>query len=251
MLFEIFFRYICICSIIPGKNSFKMKYLRNYLILIPVLFVFCMPLRAGGLDLGNDFVSSYIWRGQRVGGISIQPFMEYSYKNFTLGSWSSVDIQDRNNTELDFYLAYSVSGFTLTYTDYFFDWENKAYFGDWNNNHTGEISIEYDFKEKIPFRLQWATYVFNDEYFSSYAGLTYLFNSGDIDCELTAGLTPWNGIYSDKFSLVNLEFKATKNILIGNFELPVSGSLIFNPVEADLPKQIGQDGAFFVLGITI
>jgi hypothetical protein len=228
-----------------------MKFFRRSLFLISFLLFVCLPSRAAGLDLGSDFVSSYIWRGQRVGGISIQPYMEYSYKGMTLGSWSSVDIQDRYNTELDFYLAYSFSGFTLTYTDYFFDWENKSYFGDWKNNHTGEISLEYDFQEKIPFRLQWTTYVFNDDNFSSYAGLTWFFKSGDIDCELTTGLTPWNGIYNDKFSIVNLEFKAIKNILIGNYELPVSGSLIFNPVKADLPKLTGQDGAFFVLGISI
>ena len=228
-----------------------MRDLRKFLILISVLFALSLPLRAEEINLGSDFVSSYIWRGQRVGGISIQPYMEYSYKGFTLGSWASIDVEDRYNTELDFYLAYSFRGFTMTYTDYFFNWENKPFFNNWKNNHTGDISIEYDFQEKKPFIVKWSIFVLNDDHFSGYGEFIWLFKSGDIDCELFAGMTPWSGIYNDKFSIVNLGFKAIKNLKFGDFDLPVSGSLIFNPVKADIPKLFNQDGAYFVLGVSL
>ena len=36
-------------------------------------------------SVGADLVSGYIWRGQDLGGVSVQPSLEISYKGFSLG----------------------------------------------------------------------------------------------------------------------------------------------------------------------
>lgn len=38
-------------------------------------------------DIGADLVSGYIWRGQDLGNVSIQPSASVSYKGFSLSGW--------------------------------------------------------------------------------------------------------------------------------------------------------------------
>ena len=45
--------------------------------------------------VGADLVSSYIWRGQDLGGMSIQPSLGVSYKGLSLSAWGSVGIDNR------------------------------------------------------------------------------------------------------------------------------------------------------------
>ena len=40
-------------------------------------------------SVGADFVSGYIWRGQDLGGVSIQPTLSVSYKGFSLSAWGT------------------------------------------------------------------------------------------------------------------------------------------------------------------
>ena len=46
---------------------------------------------------GADLVSSYIWRGQDLGNVSIQPALSLSYKGISLSAWGSVGL-DPNDT---------------------------------------------------------------------------------------------------------------------------------------------------------
>ena len=49
-------------------------------------------------SVGADLVSGYIWRGQDLGGVSIQPSLGISYKGLSLGAWGSVGFM---NAEID------------------------------------------------------------------------------------------------------------------------------------------------------
>ena len=54
-------------------------------------------------DIGADLVSGYIWRGQDLGNVSIQPSASVSYKGFSLSGWGSVGLikkTPRNSTLL-------------------------------------------------------------------------------------------------------------------------------------------------------
>lgn len=61
------------------------------------------------------FVSQYMFRGQRLGGLSFQPVVEATYGNFGAGVWSNIPISDKvagvSDPEIDPYAYYT---FTLS-----------------------------------------------------------------------------------------------------------------------------------------
>mgnify|MGYP001123775881 CR=1 FL=1 len=52
-------------------------------------------------SVGADLVSGYIWRGQDLGGVRIQPSLSVAYKGFSLGAWGSAGIESADTKELD------------------------------------------------------------------------------------------------------------------------------------------------------
>lgn len=64
-------------------------------------------------DISADFVSRYIWRGQDLGHVSLQPTLGLSYKGLSLTAWGSVGLADAQDTrEIDLTLDYAI-GLTL------------------------------------------------------------------------------------------------------------------------------------------
>ena len=57
-------------------------------------------------SVGADLVSGYIWRGQDLGGVSIQPSLSVAYKGFSLGAWGSAGIESADTKELDLTLGW-------------------------------------------------------------------------------------------------------------------------------------------------
>ena len=101
--------------------------------------------------LGGDIVSSYVWRGMGLGGVSLQPSLGVGYKGLSLSAWGSVGLSDPTDTkELDLTFAYSAGGFNIGITDYWFnsgpDLENRylKYVAD-ETNHVFEANVGYDF----------------------------------------------------------------------------------------------------------
>ena len=59
-----------------------------------------------------DVVNQYIWRGQELGNVSLQPTLGIAYQGLSLTAWGSVGISEPNDTkEFDLTLAYSIGGF--------------------------------------------------------------------------------------------------------------------------------------------
>lgn len=84
-----------------------------------------LPLGAMAQDrveasVGADLVSGYVWRGQDLGNVSIQPGLSVGYKGWSLAVWGSVGIDKEDTKELDLTLGYSTGGFSLSVTDYWF-----------------------------------------------------------------------------------------------------------------------------------
>ena len=81
-----------------------------------------MPFTAKAQDkvkasVGADIVSGYIWRGQDLGGVSLQPNASIAYKGLSLEAWGSVGIEKTDADgydakEFDLTLGYSTGGFT-------------------------------------------------------------------------------------------------------------------------------------------
>ena len=121
-------------------------------------------------SVGADLVSGYIWRGQDLGGVSVQPSLEISYKGFSLGAWGSVGFESTDTKEFDLTLGYSIGGFSVSVTDYWFNTQvetgidddgetifatNKYFkYGAHSTAHVFEAQVGYDFG---PLAVNWYT----------------------------------------------------------------------------------------------
>lgn len=119
------------------------------------------PVAAEGQDkveasVGADLVSSYIWRGQELGDVSIQPSVSLSWKGLSLTVWGSASWGREYAKEFDLTLGYAVKGFSVSVTDYSFskgtnfktgtDISGKYFhFGSNSTLHVYEAQVGYDF----------------------------------------------------------------------------------------------------------
>ena len=56
--------------------------------------------------ISADVVSSYIWRGQELGSVALQPTLGVGYKGLSLTAWGSTGLTNPADTkEFDFTLA--------------------------------------------------------------------------------------------------------------------------------------------------
>ena len=206
--------------------------MKKILIITAILFTAAVTAKAQDTleaTIGTDLVSQYVWRGQDLGDVSVQPF--------------------------DLTLAYTVGGFNIGVTDYWFnaglDPLNRyfAYAADCTN-HVFEANVGYDFGFAS---LQWYTnFAGNDgltpdekRAYSSYVEVNVPFVLGGVDWTATAGAVPFaTDFYGvEGFGVVNVALTASKDIRItDSFSIPVFAQVAANPYSRN---------AFFVFGITL
>jgi len=204
----------------------------------------------------GDVVSSYIWRGQDLGNVSLQPTLGIGYKGLSLTAWGSVGLSDPSDTkEFDLTLSYAIGGLNIGVTDYWFnnglDPENRYFKYDAHGtNHVVEANIGYDFGLAS---LQWYTnFAGNDgvnkdgkRAYSSYVELTVPFKLATVDWVATSGAVPFSTDFygTDGFAVTNLALKATKEIKVTeSFSVPVFGQVVANPC---------SQKAYLVIGFTL
>jgi hypothetical protein len=187
---------------------------------------------------------------------AIQPALDFTYGGLSIGSWASYTFSQEEFQEVDLYLSYNYRILTLTLNDYynpneFFD-TVRNYF-DWENSttpHSLELSATLADIGNLPFYFSAGAFIYGndknddgDNYYSTYFELGYYKTIGETDLNAAIGLTPAEGYYSDKFSVVNMALSLTRNLEIAEkFSLPINGTFILNP---DTEK------VFFVFGITL
>ncbi len=73
-------------------------------------------------DISADLVSSFIWRGSKMGnGPAIQPTLEFAKGGLAIGAWGSYYFSDSDAAETDLYAGYSFdSGLNIGVNDYYF-----------------------------------------------------------------------------------------------------------------------------------
>ena len=206
--------------------------------------------------ISGDIVSSYIWRGQDLGDVSLQPTLGIWYQGLSLTAWGNVGLSNAADTkELDLTLSYTMGGFNIGVTDY---WTNaggdpQARYFKYNahaTNHVFEANIGYDFGFAS---LQWySNFAGNDgmnndgdRAYSSYFEVSAPFKLATVDWTATAGAVPFATDYYGTmgFAVTNLALKATKEIKITDtFSVPVFGQVVANPC---------SQKAYLVLGFTL
>ena len=205
-----------------------------------------------------DVVNQYIWRGQDLGDVSLQPTLGISYKGLSLTAWGSVGLTDPMDTkEFDLTLAYSTGGLNIGVTDYWFDAgldPQGRYFkyDAHGTNHVFEANIGYDFGVAS---VQWYTnFAGNDglnkdgkRAYSSYAEVVVPFKLSAIDWTATVGAVPFATSFYNEwtsgFAVTNLSLKATKDIKVtDSFSIPVFAQVAANPC---------TQKAYLVFGLTL
>lgn len=188
--------------------------------------------------LGVDLVNQYIWRGQDLGDVSLQPTLGISWKGLSLSTWGSVGISDfADDKELDLTLEYTYKGFSVGITDYWFSTGSYFQYKNDKTTHIWEAGIGYDFGF---LSLQWYTnFAGNDglnndskRAYSSYFELSAPFRLGGLDWTATMGVVPWatTSYNANGFCVTNVSLCATKDFVIKDkYHLPVFAGLTANP----------------------
>ena len=204
--------------------------------------------------IAADFVNQYIWRGQELGDVSVQPTLGVAYKGFSLTGWGSVGISDNDDTkEFDLTAAYTTGGFHVGITDYWFNTPNSKYFAyaAHETSHVFEGNIGYDFG---PVALNWYTnFAGNDGYtkkgkraYSSYVEATAPFKLASLDWTATVGAVPYYTSFYTKangFAVTNVSLKASKDIRVtDSWSIPLFAAINTNP---------STQKAYFVVGFTL
>lgn len=204
--------------------------------------------------IGADVVNQYIWRGQELGSVSLQPTLGVAYKGLSLTAWGSIGLSEPSDTkEFDITAAYSVGGFNIGVTDYWFNSPSTRYFlyDSHKTSHVFEANIGYDFG---PASIQWYTnFAGNDgvnkdgdRAYSSYFEVSAPFTFGGCDWTATVGAVPFaSSFYSDAngFAVTNVSLKAIKELKITDtFSVPIFAGIAANP---------STEKAFFIFGLSL
>jgi len=177
---------------------------------------------------GADLVSSYVWRGTRLGsGPHIQPAIEFSGGSFTAGAWGSFDFHGYE--EVDIYMTFDIpGGFTIGLQDYYLPELSLYDFSATGGSHAFEAGLAYA-SERV-----WlgANYIINEAGgIGSYGGDLY-FEGGLSFDYFSLFLGAGNGWHTlnGRFNVCNLGLEVCREISITDrFSVPVTGQLIFNP----------------------
>ena len=231
---------------------------RNSFILAILAFAMLTLSNAMAQDkveasVGADLVSGYIWRGQDLGDVSIQPTVSIGYKGFSLTAWGSIGFTQEDTKEVDLTLGYTTKGFSASITDYWFN-GGAGYFHykSGNTTHVFEAQVGYDFQF---IAINWYTnFAGNDgttqdgkRAYSSYLKLAAPFRLGSLEWVAEIGATPWatsfynNG--TDGFEFTDISIRASKEIgITEKYALPLFAQITWNP---------GTEGAYFVFGLSL
>ncbi len=206
--------------------------------------------------MGADVVSNYVWRGQDLGSVSLQPMLGVGWRGLSFAGWGNVGLSDPDDSkEIDLTLGYTIGGLNIGITDY---WVSKdgldpqgRYFkyDAHGTNHVFEANIGYDFGFAS---LQWFTNFSGNDYkddgkraYSSYVEATVPFKLGAVDWTATAGAVPAATDYygTTGFAVTNLSLKAAKDIKVTDaFSIPVFAQFVGNPC---------SQKAYLVFGLTL
>ena len=201
-----------------------------------------------------DVVSQYIWRGQELGEVSLQPTLGLAYKGLSLTAWGSVGLSNPGDTkELDLTLAYKTGGLNIGVTDYWFNKPDDRYFcyAAHKTSHVFEANIGYDFG---PAAVQWYTnFAGNDglnrsgkRAYPSYVEASAPFRLAGCQWTAAVGAVPYaTSFYADAggFAVTNVSLRTAKDIRVTKtFTLPLFAAVSANP---------STEKAYMVFGFTL
>ena len=215
------------------------------------------------VEVGTDVVSSYLWRGQNIGGLSIQPYVSVAWKGLYLSGWASIGADkwsfEELSPELDITIGYDNYGVQLDLTHLYY-FAGEPYFpkGGFKpepleeSSSTMEAHIGFhlgDLVESIPLSIDWYTTVYGADFFINEQGeaerawSTYIQVGYDFSLPLGlqlgtyVGITPWKGYYSNyeevwtnakTVAINNINFRLSRDFEFKSFGLSLWGECMLN-----------------------
>lgn len=196
-----------------------MKKIYALLVALVLTSVITSDLKAQ-FTAGVDLYSSYVWRGSKFAGPSVQPSVKFTTGGLTAGVWGSYDFSGYKET--DPYISYSLPiGLSIGVTDYYYEGDITD-FSDSTGSHALEVNLGYTIKglslagNYIVNEAGGAASMGGDMYFQA----TYAFSS------FSAFIGAGNGWHTSdsEFNVCNIGIQASKSIeLTDKFSIPVTG----------------------------
>ena len=172
-------------------------------------------------EVGADWVSSYLWRGQNIGGMAIQPMVSLDWKGLYVSGWANIGADNWSfeelSPELDITIGYDNFGLAVDLTHLYY-FGGDPYFGkggfkaqEQTTSSTMEVHAGFhvgDLIEKFPLSLDWYTTIYGDDCYqdengewhrawSTYIQVGYQFELPlGMTLDTRVGITPWRGMYS-------------------------------------------------------
>ena len=198
------------------------------------------PEHGISLEVGADLVSSYLWRGYNLGGLSIQPSVTFGWKGLYLCGWANIGADNWTfkelNPELDITIGYDNYGLQLDLTHLYY-FGGEAYFPkggfaaqEIESSSTMEAHAGFhlgDLVESVPLSIDWYTTIYGADCYldeegnwkrawSTYIEVGYAFELPlGVMLNTSVGFTPWVGMYSGYEEV----WKNAKTVAINNIHL--------------------------------
>lgn len=208
--------------------------------------------------LTTDLTNIYIWRGQRLAGVSIQPVAGFKWKGFNLFAWGNAQLTPPANEtpekyEIDILLKYQVTrGLNIGLKDVYSNGRGDGFFSFGRIGHAShgvEAVVSYDWKY---FTAEWTTTIFGhdglnlkgERSYSSYFLASVPFRISHVDFAAVVGVVPYcTSRYDDNsrgFHVNMLSIKAGYDIpLSERMQLPVYTQFMVNPSSEQAYFQVG------------
>lgn len=263
------------------------KYLLYILLTISSL-TYAYDWNNCSLSGGVDVVTNYTWRGFNTGGLSAQPWIEFSSYGLSIGAWSSLGsgVYDDFNQfipELDLSISYTTPDdhFTLRLNHYYY-FDGPFFAFDRNLDNLGssqtELEINVLIHKDYPFELGAAMMFAGDYYsangqlitqdqnnakilFSTYVYVRYTFESNNIEVIPEFGFSPNVSMYTyydyktgyhSSFSVNNISCKINYTFWETDYtSMYVTGDVVFNLFDVEYEKFEYGKNACINVGIGI
>lgn len=207
-----------------------------------------------------DLTNQYLWRGQHLAGVSIQPVMGVKWRGLDFFFWGNTQVAppaDENPVkyEIDIFLKYQLTPrFNVALKDVYTNTRGRGFFS-WGQigkaSHGVEAVLNYDWKY---FTTEWTTTIFGhdglnhkgERSYSSYFLLNVPFNVWEVRLNALLGVVPYyTSRYDDNssgFHVNMVALKASYDIPLSQrtgYKLPVYTQLMVNPSIERAYLQVG------------
>lgn len=208
--------------------------------------------------LTTDLTSAYLWRGQRLAGVSIQPVLGLKWKWLNFFFWGNTQVSPPADErpikyEIDIFLKCQATKnlnialkdvYTTTRGNGFFSWGEIG-----KASHGVEAVINYNWRY---FTTEWTTTIFGHDglnksgkrSYSSYLLVGVPFHISDINFTASLGVVPYyTSRYADNasgFHVNMVSIRASYDVpLSSRYKLPVYSTIMVNPSNEQAYFQVG------------